>query len=150
MLKVTGKSIGACAALLAATVLTLTGPPAFASAEKKPDGAPYVDISTVAVPVIDAGRVRNYVFVGIRLHLAPGTDASAAREKVPYMRDDLVRTAYRTPFTVPSDWTTVDTDALSRRLLADSRTIMGPKTVAKVEITSITPMRRAGMTPVRR
>src|ERR1700683_725530 len=75
--------------------------------QAKPAGQ-YVDLSPVPLPVVVGGRLVNYVFVYVRINLAPGGDTPRWRDKEPYFRDALVRLGHRTPFTVPGDYTRLD------------------------------------------
>ena len=60
--------------LLAAVVALGLPRPAHAGEE---EAAASVNISGVGLPVIAEGRVRNYVFVSLRLHLGRGANAEA-------------------------------------------------------------------------
>lgn len=107
--------------------------------------APALNISGVGLPVIEGGRIRNYVFVSLRLHLGAGKTPEQMRPKEAYFRDALVKAAHRTPFLVPGDWTQIDGAALQRSLVAASTQIAGRGAVARVEIISQTPRRRTGV-----
>ena len=113
--------------------------------EDAPAGAAPLSIAGVGLPVITDGRIRNYVFVSLRLHLGTGTTAEALRVKEPYFRDALVRAAYRTPFTVPNNWTVIDGAAMSASLMRAATTIAGRGKVTRVEIVTQTPRRRTGV-----
>lgn len=108
-----------------------------------------VDIASVAIPIIVDGKIRNYVFVAVRVVLADGADGIAAHAKEPYVRDSLLKAAHRTPYTVPGDWTRVNEAAIKQRVLTDAKTFMGAAAVRSVEIIAVTPQRRAGMIPSR-
>ncbi len=109
--------------------------PAFAAEQKAkiPEGN-YVDISPVALPIVADGVLVNYVFVNLRLNLSPRSDMTKLREKEPYFRDALVRTAYRQPFTRPDSYTKIDEKALTTRMMAEAARIAGPGVVVSVEI----------------
>ncbi len=127
--------------LTAAAFLGLAGP---ASARGE-DEAASVNIAGVGLPVIADGRIRNYVFVSLRLHLARGADATAVRNKDAFFRDALVRAAHRTPFTVPDDWTRLNGQAISASLMQAATRIAGARQVARVEIVAQSPRRRTGI-----
>jgi hypothetical protein len=127
--------------LTAAAVLGLA-PPAHAGGEEETAS---VAIAGVGLPVIAGGRVRNYVFVSLRLHLARGADAAAIRNKDAFFRDALVRAAHRTPFTLADDWTRLDARAMSASLLQASARIAGARQVTRVEIVAQSPRRRTGV-----
>lgn len=102
-------------------------------------------IAGVGLPIISGGRIRNYVFVSLRLHLGAGATPESMRPKEAYLRDALVRAGHRTPFVVPNDWTRVDTAALSASLMRAAARIAGPGKVTRVEIVSQAPRRRTGV-----
>ena len=108
--------------LLTAVAVFGLAPPARAGGEEE---AGAVGIAGVGLPVIAGGRIRNYVFVSLRLHLARGADAAAIRNKDAFFRDALVRAAHRTPFTVAEDWTRLDGRAMSAALMQAASRIAG-------------------------
>lgn len=107
--------------------------------------APALGVSGVGLPVIEGGRVRNYVFVSMKLHLGAGRTPQEMRSKEPWFRDALVKAAHRTPFLVPGDWTRLDEAALQRSLMADAARIAGRGAVTRVEILNQAPRRRTGV-----
>ncbi|MBU1326316.1 MAG: hypothetical protein KJ676_13880 [Alphaproteobacteria bacterium] len=127
--------------LTAAAALGLA-PPAHAGGEEEEAS---VSIAGVGLPVIADGRLRNYVFVTLRLHLARGANAAVIRNKDAFFRDALVRAAHRTPFTVADDWTRLDPRTLAAALMQASTRIAGARQVARVEIVSQSPRRRTGV-----
>jgi len=133
--------------LLIALALAIALPAVAAekAGEDKPATGQYVDISPVALPIVYEGRLINYVFVYLRLNLAPNADAIALREKEPYFRDALVRMAHRTPFTRPDSFTTIDEARLKSSLAAAAAQIAGPKKITGVVITSQSPKRQTGL-----
>lgn len=116
---------------------------------QKPVGQ-YVDLAPLALPVVEGGRLRNYVFVNVRLLLAPRVDPIRLRDKEPYFRDALVRAAHRRPFTVPSNWNVIDVDAMKRVMLDQAQTIAGRGTVIGVTLTGApAPQHRLPAPPAR-
>lgn len=104
-----------------------------------------LNMAGVGLPVIAGGRIRNYVFVMLRLNLGGGATAQTLRLKEPYLRDALVRAAHRTPFLNAADWNLLDGAALSASLMRSATTIVGRGQVTRVEILSQTPRRRLTM-----
>lgn len=100
----------------------------------------------VGLPIIAGGRLRNYVFVSLRLHLGGGATPESMRPKVAFLRDALVRAGHRTPFVVADDWTRIDTAALSASLLRSAATIAGRGVVTRIEILNQAPRRRLSVT----
>lgn len=109
------------------------------------DGGQFVNISPVAAPIVVNGRLINYVFVTIRLDLAPSGDPIRLRDKEPYFRDALVRAAHRRPFVKPGDYTHVDEAALIRTMMGEAQKIAGPGQIAKIEILAAQPRRVLGL-----
>jgi hypothetical protein len=103
----------------------------------------YVDVGPVALPVVDQGKLRNYIFVSVRLHLIPQADSETWRDKEPYFRDALVRAGHRTPFVIPGDWMKLDQAALKRSMLAEAVRIAGGNIFTSVEVTRTLPQRWA-------
>jgi hypothetical protein len=122
-------------ALLTGLLCLLLGGLALAD-EKKPKApdAPVVNITPVALPIIVDGQLVNFVFVSLQLNLAPSANLSATREKEPFFRDAIVRSAFRQPFVVPTDYTKVDVAALKARMMAEAARIVGPGVVVSVTL----------------
>jgi hypothetical protein len=113
-----------------------------AEEKTKEDGGNNVSISPVALPIVVDGKLVNYVFVTVRLDLAPLTNSTKLREKEPYFRDALVRAGHRDPFTLRSDLTRIDEAKLKAVMLRESAAIAGPGVVRAVVIVSQAPKTR--------
>ena len=135
--------------LILAAGLTAVAAPAAAAPASGPAEAPALGIAGVGLPVIEGGRLRNYVFVSLRLHLGAGKTVEQMRPKEAFFRDALVRAAHRTPFTVPGDWTRLDERALSAALVNAANGISGRGSIARVEVIAQNPRRRSGMPTAR-
>ena len=109
----------------------------------KPQVGQYVDLLPVGVPVVVDGQLVNYVFVNVRLNLAPGADTSRWRAKEPYFRDALVRASHETPFTLPGDLNQIDTARLTAALMRDASAITGRGVIRSVVVTHQAASRRA-------
>ena len=131
------------AAALAAT--SVLAAPASASEEKegkKSDVGQYVDLQPVGLPIVSNRSLVNYVFVYVRINLTSAANASKLRELEPHFRDALVRAGHRTPFTVASDLTKIDTARLTVALRQEAVRIAGPGQIMSVVVTSQAPRRR--------
>jgi len=127
--------------LLAAAALGGLAAPAAAADTQAPAAAP-VDLTVIGLPVISEGRVRNYVFAEVRLHLTPGTDVEAVRRKIPFFREALIRASHLRPFTVADDWNRIDPERLSAAIGHVAPRLVGAGTLSRVEVVSQSPRRR--------
>lgn len=116
-----------------------------AHAEDKPATGASLGIAGVGLPIISGGRIRNYVFVSLRLHLGGAATPESMRPKEAYLRDALVRAGHRTPFVIEDDWTRLDAAALSASLMRSAASIAGRGAVTRVEIISQAPRRLTGV-----
>ena len=116
-----------------------------AVAEDAPSSGQSLSMPGVGLPIITEGRLRNYVFVSLRMHLGGSATPETMRTKEAFLRDALVRAGHRTPFVVADDWTRIDTTALSASLMRSAATIAGRGSVVRVEIVSQAPRRRTGV-----
>jgi len=131
--------------LTAAALLTS---PAFAAGggkAKKGGGGAHVDLAQMALPVIVDGKIKNYVFIELRLKPSGGADISKLRAAEPFYRDSLIRAAHRTSFSPPGDWTRLDERRVEAFILAEARRISGPKAFVAAEVVRQTPRKRTGM-----
>ncbi len=126
--------------------LAAAGPAGAAGASKKEEktASAHVDIAPVAQPVVVRGQIVNYVFVGVRLNLAPMANVQKLREQEPFFRDALVRAAHRDPFTKADDYLVIDEARLKAVMLKEGVRI-GGKDVQSVAVLSQTPKRRTGV-----
>jgi len=115
------------------------------ASEETPTSNPSLNIAGVGLPIIVGGRIRNYVFVTVRLTLGAGQTPELMRAKEPYYRDALVKAAHVTPFVVSNDWTVIDTAAIIAFLMRAAPGISGPGSIARAEVALQTPRRRTGM-----
>ena len=116
-----------------------------ARAGDRPSSAASLGIAGVGLPIISGGRLRNYVFVSLRLHLGGSATPESLRPKEAYLRDALVRAAHRTPFVIEDDWTRIDVGALSSSLMRSAAAIAGRGAVTRVEVVGQAPRRRTGV-----
>lgn len=133
--------------ILAATLsLVATSSAIAADKEAKEDATgQYVNVSPVAAPIVLNGQLINYVFVTLRLNLAPNVDALRMRDKEPYFRDAFVRAAHRHPFVKPGDYTHVNEPALKSAMMVEAVRITGPRVVTGIEIVSAQPQKVTGL-----
>lgn len=131
-------------AVLIAQILLLSASSAVAGAkgEATPARGEALELAPMGLPLVDKGRVRNYVFIQARLVPAPGADLMKLREKEPYYRDAMVKAAHRGAFAKAGDWTALDKAQIEAVLLAEARRISGPKSFSRAVLVQQTPRRR--------
>lgn len=133
-------------ALITGTVALASGAGAAVASEKKaPAEGASLNMPGMGLPVIVDGRLRNYVFVTLKLHLGAGATAEGLTAKTPFLRDALVKAAHTRPFVVPGDWTQLNGAAISATVMRSAATIVGRGKVTRVEIVSQAARRRTGM-----
>jgi len=115
------------------------------ASEKAAPASAVLNLPGMGLPVITDGRVRNYVFIVLKLHLGAGHTVEAVRAKEAYLRDALVKAGHRTPFVLPDTWLALDAAALSVALIRSASSLIGRGAVTRVEVVSQTPRRRTGM-----
>lgn len=130
------------ALILAVAGVALSGPAFASSSADTPAPSASFNLTGVGLPIIVGGRVRNYVFVVLKLHLGQGQALDAVKAKEPYLRDALVRAAHRTPFVLADDWNQLDAEALSASLIRSADALIGKGAIARVEIVSQAARRR--------
>lgn len=114
----------------------------------KPEGgtaAASVNIAGVGLPVTSNGRIRNYVFVTVKVHLGAGTTIEAMHAKDPFIRDALVRTAHRVSLAMPNDFTRMNENAINAAVMAIANVVVGHGGVTASEVLLQTPRRRTGI-----
>jgi hypothetical protein len=131
------------AVLFAMPALCLAGRAAAAEEAQAKQVGQYVDLQPVGLPIVVDGQLVNYVFISVRLILAPNADTPRWRAKEPVFRDALVRAGYATPFVLPGEYEKLDVARLSQTLMRTAASIAGPGVVRAVVVTSQVPSRRA-------
>ena len=120
--------------------------PTFAAASPEPSAAPpeaaWVTMTGVGLPIFVDGRVRNHVFVELKLHLKPGFAPEQARVKDVIMRDALIRRAHTESFGAPNDYNRVDTRRLAAAVMTIAAAQLGRGNVQRVEVVRQTPRMR--------
>lgn len=134
--------------IIAGPVAVACGTASTAFAGEKKSGAAEglsLNIGGLGMPIIVDGRIRNYVFVTLRLTLGTGATPELMRAKEPFFRDGLVKAAHRTPFVVADDWTVVNATAVCAALMRMAPGIAGAGKVVRAEVVIQTPRRRTGV-----
>jgi hypothetical protein len=131
-------------AALAAVLLAVAGP-AFASSAKKKEGKEgggegpppeaIVKMQPFAAPIVENGKLINYIFLNLSLKMAEGVPITVMEGQEPILRDAVVRAAYKTPFNKADSYNEVDAARLKAVVLSQAVALVGKGKVASVEIT---------------
>ena len=128
-------------AFLASGLIVAAASGARASEAEESDGPGAYDLTVVGLPVITEDRVRNYIYVRLRLHVSVGTEPMSLREKDPHIRDSLVRMAHRRPFTVSGNLNRLNAGAMAGHVMATAIRVCGRGVVSRVEVIGQEPQR---------
>lgn len=121
-------------------LLVPPGTPAFAAGEKKQaaggdtDVNLRLDLSGIGLPILRDGRVVNFVFIRARIVLKPGMTRPDIEAREPFIREALVRSAYRSPLNAPNDFMAVDPKVFDAMLLREARAVFGAKNVSSATL----------------
>ncbi len=130
-------------ATLGVALCLLCAAPAMASegGEAKKAGNASVQLGAVAIPVTVDGRLVNYLFLNIRINLTLTADEARFREKEPYFRDALVRTASRTSFAQAGKDYLLDEPRFKQVMTVEWAKITGPGVIKSIDVLSQSPKR---------
>lgn len=125
--------------ILAAVLSMAAFAPARAAEEKKGGSAPSeadlrLDLSGIGLPVMRDGRVVNFVFIRARIQMNPGLTKADIEAKEPFIREGVVRSAYRTPMNSGSDYMAVDPKKFEAVLMREAKAALGADKVKSVEL----------------
>lgn len=129
-------------AFLTAGALAATATTAKAAEEAAPDAPATYDLTVMGLPVVVNDRIRNYIFVRLKLHLAAGHDPMSLREKDPHIRDSVIRMAHRQPFTIEGEANRLNGAAIAGHAMAAAIRLCGRGVVTRVETVDQQPQRR--------
>lgn len=106
-----------------------------------------IDVLNLVTPIVKDGRLANYLFLNLRIHLSQATDVWRARAKGHFLRDALLKASHREQLTRNDDSDTLDEPATIRVVKSVSEGVLGPNTVTSVEILGVTAL--SSRTPAR-
>jgi len=101
-----------------------------------PGAARSMDAPYLAVPVVRNGQLVNYLFVSIRIEIAPGVDLWRTREKAQFVRDALVRAAHSNQLADANDPNLLDQAHAIAVFRATAQQVLGDQAVGRVSIIS--------------
>ena len=109
------------------------------SGAAKKAGNASVQLGAVAIPVSVNGRLVNYIFLNIRINLTMTADEAGVRDKEPYFRDALVRTASRTSFAQAGKDYLLDEPRFKQVMTVEWTRITGPGVIKSIDILRQSP-----------
>lgn len=95
-----------------------------------------MDAPYLAVPVIREGQLVNYLFVSLRIEIAPGVDLWRTRERAHFLRDALVRASHGNDLAAAEDNNTLDEARALAVYRAAAVQALGERAVAGVSIVA--------------
>lgn len=116
-----------------------------ASAETDPSAARSMDAPYLAVPVVRDGQLVNYLFVSVRVEIAPGVDLWRTRERAQFLRDAFVRAAHTNQIASANDPNELDQARAIAVFRAAAVQVLGDRTVGRVSIISSYSSRGGGV-----
>ena len=132
------------AALIASTLLAGHGAAhAQPAANAEADSARTMDAAYIAVPVVREGRLVNYLFVSVRIDIAPNVDLWRTRERAHFLRDALLRAAHRTPLADAAHADQLHRPAALAAFRAAAQQALGAGAVRGVTIVAVNSSRPA-------
>jgi hypothetical protein len=139
-----GVAGGGAAALNPELVARLTEKVSGATAAAPPVvqvGGAYVKVGTLFVPVVRNGKLRDKL--AMRLTLEATSDATAVilEDNLPRIYDACMRELGARPPEMPTDITSVDIEALRKRLLVVAELVVGTGRIQSLLISGLLPVR---------
>jgi len=123
--------------LLAA--LLVIGAPALATAgsavEREPGST--VEMPYLIAPVVIDGELYANAYVSSQIIATSAAATILVRDKLPFIQDAFVRDVNASPIGKAADPATVDVPALTARLMADARRIVGPGFIDSIQIVRV-------------
>ena len=131
-------------AIVASTLLVglayASGPPAHEKEKggeaEGADTSRSMDAPYLAVPVVRDGVLVNYLFVSIRIEIAPGVDLWRTRERAHFLRDALVRASHANDLADPRDNNALNEARAIAVYRAAAIQALGERAVAGVSIVA--------------
>lgn len=92
------------------------------------------EVTPIATPLIRGRKVARYMYVTALYELEGEETLAKAREILPLLRDDLVRSLHMDPVPLVGEDATLDMDALRERFMKSGKKFLGPEMVHKVTV----------------
>jgi len=95
-----------------------------------------MDAPYLAVPVVRDGQLVNYLFVSIRIEIAPGVDLWRTRERAHFLRDALVRASHGNDLADPQNNNALNEQRALEVYRAAAVQALGERAVSGVSIVA--------------
>lgn len=105
-------------------------------AEASAGAARSMDAPYLAVPVVRDGQLTNYLFVSIRIEIAPGVDLWRTREQAHFLRDALVRACHTNRLDDPNDPSALNQARALEVFHAAAVQALGERAVGRISIVA--------------
>ncbi len=92
------------------------------------------ELMPIATPVIRGKKVARYVQVTALYELEGEDTLAKAREILPLLRDDLVRSLHMDPIPLVGEDAELDMDALRERFMSTGKKFLGPDAIHEVTV----------------
>ena len=96
-----------------------------------------MDAPYLAVPVVREGVLANYLFVSIRVEIAPGVDLWRTREQAHILRDALVRASHANNLGDPNEPNALNQARAVEVYRAAAAAALGARAVGGVSIVAV-------------
>ena len=129
--------------MLPAVILcaVLTAGPAFAVDAKnqatEPAPGSSVEMPYLIAPLTSGDGLVAYAYISSKIIASSPATAIDVRDRIPFIQDAFVRDVNAASIGKPDDPQTVDSNALTARLLADVRKVMKPGSVSGVRLIEV-------------
>lgn len=111
--------------------------PAWAGASPEHIPGTSVEMPYLIAPVVVDGALYANAYISSRIDATSPAATIVVRDKLAFIQDAFVRDVNGAPIGKPGDPATVDVPALTTRLLADTKRIVGPGLIDGLEIIRI-------------
>ena len=105
--------------------------------EKAGDPGTNVEMPFLIAPMLADGKLTSYAYVSAKVVTTSRNAALDVRDKIPFIQDAFVRDVNTSPIRKTDGISPVDRAALSARLTADVRRIIGTGKIAAVVIIQV-------------
>jgi hypothetical protein len=96
----------------------------------------------ILVPVVEDGRLRNYIFVSVRVDIADKGDILKAQERAHFLRDAFLRAAHKSPPVASVKPAKLDEAAAQKLFESVAADTFGKSQIKAVTLDSISILKR--------